>query len=156
MVFCATFKVMNGSVGIRGGEQWLGVQVRAQRSDSPPAGHVTQHPLWTAGRRDCCCLAAMTTNFESRMNGFSEEKEETRRLKSAPAVSEVHSVRGHSESKWLRRGAARCRRWRDVAYSHKLATHCPAVYKPHHSWSLKRTKLTDNCHGPCHYTGPCC
>lgn len=107
IVVYTTFKVMNGSVGIRGGEQWLGVQVRAQRSDSPPAGHVTPHPLWTAGRRDCCCLAAMTTNFESRMNGLSEEKEEARRFKSAPAVSEVHRVRGHSESKWLRRGAVR-------------------------------------------------
>lgn len=73
--------------------------MRAQGSDSPPAGHMTPHPLRTAGRRDCCCLAAMTTNFESRMNGFREEKEETRRFKSAPAVSEVHSVLGHSESK---------------------------------------------------------
>lgn len=82
----------------------------------------------------------MTTNFESQMNGLSEEKEKARRFKSAPAVSEVHSVFGHSESKWLRRGAAKCRRWRDVAYwqaSDTLSSR-KKKKKTHHNWSQKR------------------
>lgn len=31
-------------------------------------GHMTTHPVC-----DCCCLAAMTTNFKSWMNGIAEE-----------------------------------------------------------------------------------
>ena len=48
---------------------------------------------------DCCCLAAMTTKFESWVNGFTEE--EVFPFKSASQVAEMYRTLGSSYSKYV-------------------------------------------------------
>lgn len=104
--------------------------------------HVTSHPLWTTAGCVCVCvsvcgLAAMTTTFESRMNGITQE--EASRFKSAPEVFEVHRLPGHLQSKSSLLTLARC----SAAHAHKLASY---IILPKQTSSLSESEaamLTD-------------